>query len=72
MTSLLGTSHLPNSTAKFNDIQANLIAIKSYFMDEVYELRNEVTSLKSTINNLISNRTETDNQIITGNKNSFF
>ena len=41
-------------------------------MDEVYELRNEVTSLKSTINNLISNRTETDNQIITGNKNSFF
>ena len=41
-------------------------------MDEVYELRNEVTSLKSTINNLISNRTETDNQIITGNKDSFF
>ena len=41
-------------------------------MDEVYEFRNEVTSLKSTINNLISNRTETDNQIITGNKNSFF
>ena len=41
-------------------------------MDEVYELRNEVTSLKSIINNLISNRTETDNQIITGNKNSFF
>ena len=41
-------------------------------MGEVYELRNEVTSLKSIINNLISNRTETDNQIITGNKNSFF
>ena len=41
-------------------------------MDEVDELRNEVTSLKSIINNLISNRTETDNQIITGNKNSFF
>ena len=40
-------------------------------MDEVYELRNEVSSLKSIINNLILNRTETDNQIITGNKKSF-
>ena len=39
-------------------------------MGEVYELRNEVTSLKSIINNLISNRTETDNQIITGKENS--
>ena len=34
-------------------------------MDEVYELRNEVLSLKSMLNNLIPNRTETDNQIIT-------
>ena len=38
-------------------------------MDEVYELRNEVLSLKSMLNNLISNRTETDNQIITGTLN---
>ena len=34
-------------------------------MDEVYDLRNEISSLKSMLNNLISNRTETDNQITT-------
>ena len=56
--------------AKFNAIEANLMAIKSYFLDEVYELRNEVSSLKSMLNNLISNRTETDNQIITGTLNN--
>ena len=39
-------------------------------MDEVYELRNEVSSLKSMLNNLISNRTETDNQIITDTSNN--
>ena len=38
-------------------------------MDEVYELRNEVTSLKSMLNNLVSNRIETDNQIITDTLN---
>ena len=47
-----------------------MAAIKSYFIDEVYELRNEVSSLKSMLNNLISNRTETDNQIITGTLNN--
>ena len=46
------------------------MAIKLYFMDEVYELRNEVSSLKSMLNNLISNCTETDNQIITGTLNN--
>ena len=46
------------------------MAIKLYFMDEVYELRNEVSSLKSMLNNLISNRTETDNQIITDTLNN--
>ena len=45
------------------------MAIKSSFMDEVYELRNEVTSLKSMLNNLVSNRIETDNQIITDTLN---
>ena len=55
------TPNLPNSIAKFNAIKANLMAIKSYFMHKVYELRNEVSSLKSMLNNLISNRTETDN-----------
>ena len=39
-------------------------------MDEVYELRNEVSSLKSMLNNLISNRTETDNHIITDTLNN--
>ena len=39
-------------------------------MDEVYELRNEVSSLKSMFNNLISNRTETDNHIITDTLNN--
>ena len=38
-------------------------------MDEVYELRNEVPSLKSMLNNLISNRTETDNHIFTDSLN---
>ena len=70
LVSLQGTPNSPNSIAKFNAIEANLMAIKSYFMDEVYELRNEVSSLKSMLNNLISNRTETDNQIITGTLNN--
>ena len=69
LVSLQGTPNPPNSIAKFNAIEANLMAIKSYFMDEVYELRNEVSSLKSMLNNLISNRTETDNQIITDTLN---
>ena len=51
--------------AKFNAIEANLMAIKSHFLDEVYELRNEISSVKSMLNNLISNHTETDNQIST-------
>ena len=67
---LQNTPNLPNSIAKFNAIEANLMAIKSYFMDEVYELRNEVSSLKSMFNNLISNRTETDNHIITDTLNN--
>ena len=65
LASLQGTLNPPNSIAKFNAIEANLMAIKSYFIDEVYELRNDVSSLKSMLNNLILNRTETDNQIIT-------
>ena len=44
--------------------------IKSYFMDEVYELRKEVSSLKSMLSNLILNHTETDNQIITDSQNN--
>ena len=44
--------------------------IKSYFMDEVYELRKEISSLKSMLNNLILNHTETDNQIITDSQNN--
>ena len=67
---LQNTPNLPNLIAKFNTIEANLMAIKSYFMDEVYELRNQVSSLKSMFNNLISNRTETDNHIITGTFNN--
>ena len=70
LASLQGTPNLPNSIAKFNAIEANLMAIKSSFMDEVYELRNEVSSLKSMFNNLISNRTETDNHIITDTLNN--
>ena len=65
-----GTLNLPNSIAKFNAIESNLMAIKSYFMDEFYELRNEVSSLKSMLNNLVSNRTQTDNQIITDTLNN--
>ena len=63
--SLQSTTNLPNSIAKFNAIKANLMVIISYFMDEIYELRNEISSLKSMFNNLISNFTETDNQITT-------
>ena len=65
LASLQGTPNLPNSIAKFNAVKANLMDIKSYFIDEVYELRNEVLSLKSKLNNLVANRTETDNHIIT-------
>ena len=68
--SLQGTPNLPNSIAKFNAIEATLMDIKSYFMDEVYELRKEVSSLKSMLNNLILNHTETDNQIITDSQNN--
>ena len=39
-------------------------------MDEVYELRKEVSSLKSMLSNLILNHTETDNQIITDSQNN--
>ena len=41
------------------------MAIKSSFMDEVSDLINEISSLKSMLNNLISNHTETDNEITT-------
>ena len=49
LTSLQGTPNLPNSIGKFNAIEANLMDIKSYFMDEVYEIRNIVSSLKSML-----------------------
>ena len=39
-------------------------------MDEAYDLRNEISSLKSILNNLISNLTETDNQITTDTLNN--
>ena len=67
---LQDTLNLSNATAKFNAIEANLMALQSPFMNEVYELRNEVSSLKSMLNNLISNRTETDNHIITDTLNN--
>ena len=67
---LQSTPNLPNSIAKFNAIEANLMAIKSDFMDKVYELRNEISSLKSVFNNLISNCTETDNQMNTDTLNN--
>ena len=46
------------------------MAIKSYFKEEVYDLRNEISPLKSMLNNLISNRTENDNQITTDTLNN--
>ena len=67
---LQNTPNLPNSIAKFNTIEANLMAIKSYFIGEVYELRNEFSSLKTMFNNLISNHTETGNHIITDTLNN--
>ena len=70
LTSLQDTPNLLNSIAKFNAIKANLMAIKSYFKEEVYDLRNEISSLKSMLNNLISNRTRTDNQITTDTLNN--
>ena len=70
LTSLQDTPNLPNSIAKFNAIEANSMAMKSYFKEEVYDLRNEISSLKSMLNNLISNRTETDNQITTDTLNN--
>ena len=39
-------------------------------MDEVYELRNQVSSLKLMLINLLSNLTEIDNQITTGSLNN--
>ena len=70
LASLQDTPNLPNSIAKFNAIEANLMGIKSYFKEEVYDLRNEISSLKSMLNKLISNRTETDNQITTDTLNN--
>ena len=70
LASLQDTPNLPNSIAKFNAIEAYLMAIKSYFKEEVYDLRNEISSLKSMLNSLISSRTETDNQITTDTLNN--
>ena len=70
LASLQGIPSLPNSIAKFNAIEANLMAIKSYFVNDAYDLRNEYSSLKSMFNNLIPNRTETDNQITTDTLNN--
>ena len=70
LASLQDTPNLPNSIAKFNAIEANVMAIKSYFKEEVYDLTNEILSLKSMLNNLILNRTETDNQITTDTLNN--
>ena len=42
LASLQDTPNLPTSIAKFNAIEANLMAIKSYFKEEVYDLRNEI------------------------------
>ena len=41
LASLQDTPNLPNSITKFNAIEANLMAIKSYFKEEVYDLRHE-------------------------------
>ena len=41
-------------------------------MDGVYELRNEISSLKSMFNNSISNRTLTEKQITTDTLNNNF
>ena len=38
LTSLQHTPNLVNSIAKFNAIKASFMAIKSYFMDKVFEL----------------------------------
>ena len=43
---------------------------KIVFYGEIYEFRNEISSLKSMFNNLISKRTETDNQTTTDNLNN--
>ena len=67
---LQDTPNLSNSIAKFDAIEANLMVIKSPFMDEVYKLRNEVSSSKSMLNNSVSNSTETDNHIITDTLNN--
>ena len=67
---LQNTPNLPNSIAKFNAIEANLMAIKWYFMDEFHELRNEVSSLNSMLSKLISNRKENGYQIITDTLNN--
>ena len=52
LASLQATLNLPNYIAKFNAIEATLMAKKSYFMGEGYEPRNEVSSLKSMLNKL--------------------
>ena len=42
LASLQDTPNLPSSIAKFNAIEVNLMAINSYFKEEVYDLRNEI------------------------------
>ena len=64
--SLQRTTNLLNFISKFNAIKANLMAIKSNLIYEVYKFRNEISSLKSMFYNSISTRKETDNQITTG------
>ena len=66
LASLQRTTNLLNSISKFNAIKANLMAIKSNLIYEVYKFRNEISSLKSMFYNSISTRRETDNQITTG------
>ena len=63
---LQNTPNLSNSIAKFSAIEANLMAIKSYFMDEVYELRNEVSETIASPNAKMRDPQEKENR----NKNS--
>ena len=46
------------------------MTVISYFMDEIYELRNEISSLESIFNILIAHPTETDNHITTDTLNN--
>ena len=66
------TPNLPTNSDKLGEINANMMGMKSFFMNEIYELKNEISLLRS-----LNDRNETkepENSLTTTfwKRNSYF